>query len=148
MKKIALSALLVSSFLFGSSQTLTQGESSVGVQETSLKLQEFLESKKINVFSVIKHSDEAKKVNLDMQETEVVIFGAPKVGTPLMACSPKIALELPLKMLIYKNKAGKTIVAYEDIKSIAKRYDTKNCQEIVEKLSKAQNNIFKVVTTK
>lgn len=83
-----------------------------------------------------------------MQETQVVIFGAPKAGTPLMVCSPKIALELPLKTLIYKNKAGKTIVAYEEIKSIAKRYDTKNCQEIVEKLSKAQQNIFNVVASK
>lgn len=148
MKKIILGALFASSFLLASNQTLTQGVSDLGVQETSVKLQKFLESKKINIFSVIEHSNEAKKANLEMQDTQVVIFGAPKVGTPLMVCSPKIALELPLKILIYKDKSGKTIVAYEDMKSVSKRYDTKDCQEIIERLSMAQKKIFEVITTK
>lgn len=145
MKKVIALAFLAT-FLIGGENMLVEGKSALDVKQTSEKLQNILKSKGLDIFSVIKHSDEAKKVNLDMQDTQVVIFGSPKAGTPLMQCSPKIALELPLKMLIYKNKKNETIVAYEDIKNAATRYDTKNCEEIILKLSKAQENFFKAIT--
>lgn len=148
MKKIIIGSLVLAASLFGGQKMLIEGVSSLSVEQTSQKLQDILKSKNVNVFSVIKHSDEASKVNLNMQDTQVVVFGAPKAGTPLMVCSPKIALELPLKMLIYKNEQGKTIVAYEDLKSAAKRYDTQKCEQIIEKLSLAQKNFFNAITTK
>ncbi|WP_419250227.1 DUF302 domain-containing protein [Campylobacter fetus] len=94
---------------------------------------------------MFEHSKLAKEVNLEMRDTVVVAFGAPKAGTPLMQCEPSIALELPLKMVIYKDNDSKTVVAYRDIKDIAKSYGA-NCDEVVNKLSAAQSNFFKAIT--
>lgn len=137
--------LLLSLFSALSFAKLVEGVSPLSVEETSAKLQEILTKKGVKVFSVFNHSLEATNVNLTMNETQVVVFGSPKMGTPLMQCSPTLALELPLKFLIYK-KDDKTIVAYEDLKKAAKRHDSKNCQDIIKKLSKAQENFFKAIT--
>lgn len=146
MRKIIFSlCVLTSTFLLGGDMLIT-GKSDLSVADTSKKLQNLLKEKGVNVFAVIEHSKEAKKVSLDMSDTEVVVFGAPKAGTPLMQCEPKLALELPLKMLIYANKDGKTEVAYESLQDVAKRYDASKCQEIINKLSKAQENFFKAIT--
>ncbi|WP_078424318.1 DUF302 domain-containing protein [Campylobacter pinnipediorum] len=103
------------------------------------KAVEILKSKQLKVFDIIEHSKLAKDVGLDMGDTTVVIFGSPKVGTLLMQCSNEIAIELPLKFLIYKNQ-DKTILAYEDIKQIAKRYNAQDCK-IVSKISEVQNKL-------
>lgn len=146
MRKIIFSlCVLTSTFLLGGDMLIT-GKSDLSVADTSKKLQNLLKEKGVNVFAVIEHSKEAKKAGLDMSDTEVVVFGAPKAGTPLMQCEPKLALELPLKILIYKDKEGKTEVAYESLQDVAKRYDASKCQEIVNKLSKAQENFFKAIT--
>lgn len=145
MKKILLALSIFSTLSFAGEKVLQSGTSSLSVEETAQKLQNILKEKGLKIFGVFEHSKLAKEVGLEMQDTIVVAFGAPKAGTPLMQCEPQIALELPLKMLIYKDKNGKTIVAYEDIKSIAKRYDAK-CDNVLTNLSKAQANFFKAVT--
>lgn len=145
MKKIAF---LLSFFVvaFAGKSPLIEAPSALSVKDTSAKLQEILKSKGLTIFAVVDHHAAAKQAGLDMQEAQVVIFGSPKAGTPLMQCSPEIAVELPLKFLIYQDKNKKTKVAYESLKSVAKRYNTKNCQKIVENLSKAQENFFKALT--
>ncbi len=145
MKKFLATAAIAASTVFAGD--LVSGNSPLGVDETAAKLQNILTEKGLKVFGVFEHSKLAKEVNLDMTDTVVVAFGAPKAGTPLMQCMPQIALELPLKMVIYKDEAGKTVVAYDDIKNIAKRYgaDAK-CGEVVGKLSAAQANFFNAIT--
>lgn len=145
MKKILLLVALLVSFAFGGNNMLVSGFSSFSVVETSMKLQQILKEKGLKIFGVFEHSKLAKEANLDMRDTIVVAFGSPKAGTPLMKCEPSIALELPLKILIYQDDNGKTIVAYDDIKNIAHRYGA-NCGEIIEKLSLAQANFFKAIT--
>lgn len=145
MKKVLLIVSLLASLAFAGDKMLVSGVSPLSVDETALKLQNIIKDKWLKIFGVFEHSKLAKEVNLQMNDTVVVAFGAPKAGTPLMQCEPSIALELPLKMLIYKNSDGNTIVAYDDIKNIAKRYNA-NCDEVVNKLSAAQANFFKAVT--
>lgn len=146
MKKLVLFMILLCGFLFAKSDGIISSKSKLNVSETSKKLQNILKKKNINIFKVVEHSKEAKKVGLNMKDTEVVIFGAPKVGTILMKCSPKFALDLPLKFLIFENEKKETIVTYESIKNIAKKYDTSNCNDIINKLSNAQEKIFKAIT--
>jgi uncharacterized protein (DUF302 family) len=55
----------------------------------------------------VDHSGEAKKVGLEMPPTKLLIFGSPKGGTPVMIAAPSIALDLPLKILIAEDSAGK-----------------------------------------
>lgn len=140
MKKL----LILTLFSVLSFAKLVEGVSPLSVEDTSAKLQNILTKKGVKIFSVFNHSLEAKNVDLSMQDTQVVVFGAPKMGTPLMKCEPFLAIELPLKFLIFK-KGDKTIVAYEDLKEVVKRYDAKKCNEIVNKLSKAQENFYKSI---
>ncbi|MGP1450625.1 MAG: DUF302 domain-containing protein [Wolinella sp.] len=145
MKRLLALLLMSASFGFGSGN-LIEGISESGVDKTVENLARILTSKGVHIFEIIQHDKLAKDANLALEESSVVIFGAPKAGTPLMQCAPRIALELPLKFLIYK-RDNKTIVAYEDIKSIAMRYDAQNCTA-VENLSKAQAGFFSAITKK
>src|SRR5258708_37808533 len=71
------------------------------VEETLERLQEAIHSRNLTLFAHIDHSGEAKRAGLTMQEAHVLIFGNPKGGTPLMIASPLLALDLPLKVLVW-----------------------------------------------
>lgn len=143
MKKIILSAAMAAVTAFGGDM-LTTGISPLGVDETTDKLANIVKEKGLMLFDVVAHSKLAKEAGLEMTDTNVVIFGSPKVGTLLMQCSPAIALELPMKFLIYK-KESKTVVAYEDVKSIAARYGAGDCAPVA-KMSELQANLLKAVS--
>lgn len=123
---------------------LTTAQSDLSVDEAVKKFEKVVASRNITVFDVIEHSKLADKVGLKMADTTVVIVGSPKVGTLLMQCEPKIALEMPLKFLFYKD-GDKTVIAYEDVKDIATRYGAQEC-EAVSKLSAAQANLLNDMT--
>ena len=82
------------------------------VHETVEKLKNILEAKGVTLFALIDHSGEAEKVGLKMPPTKLLIFGSPKAGTPLMLASPSIAIDLPLKILIWEDSGGKVWVSY------------------------------------
>jgi uncharacterized protein (DUF302 family) len=82
------------------------------VDQTLQKLEEVLDAKGVKIFAVIDHSGEAEKAGLKMRPTKVVIFGNPKAGTPAMLASPSLAIDLPLKMMIWEDSAGRIQVSY------------------------------------
>jgi uncharacterized protein (DUF302 family) len=82
-----------------------------------------LNRKGIRLFAIVDHSDEAAKVGLSMQPTKLVIFGSPRVGTPVMIAAPGAALDLPLKILISENRDGEVLVSYNDIEWLAERHE-------------------------
>ena len=82
------------------------------VDATVGKLKAILDSKGVKIFAVIDHSGEAQKAGMPMRNTKLVIFGSPKAGTPLMIASPSIAIDLPLKILIAEDAAGKVWISY------------------------------------
>jgi uncharacterized protein (DUF302 family) len=86
------------------------------------RLQETLRSRGIALFAHINHSEEARRVGLEMQEAHVLIFGNPKAGTPLMIASPLVALELPLKVLVWQGNDGRTWISYTSSDYLAARY--------------------------
>ena len=86
------------------------------------RLQEILQSHGLVLFAHINHSEEARRVGLEMQEAHVLIFGNPKAGTPLMIASPLVALELPLKVLVWQGSDGRTWVSYTSSDYLAARY--------------------------
>jgi uncharacterized protein (DUF302 family) len=81
------------------------------VEETLARLLEAIRSRKLNLFAHIDHSGEAKRVGLKIQEAHVLIFGNPKGGTPLMIASPLLALDLPLKALVWQSEDGRVWVS-------------------------------------
>jgi uncharacterized protein (DUF302 family) len=93
------------------------------VDETLAKLQTILQAKGIAVFALVDHSGEAAKVGMKMRPTRLLIFGNPKGGTPLMLAAPSIALDLPLKILIWEDDQGKVWVSYNTTEYLAERHD-------------------------
>ena len=92
------------------------------VDETLVKLQAVLKAKDVAVFALIDHSGEAKKVGMEMHPTKLLIFGNPKGGTPLMLAAPTIAIDLPLKILIWEDDMGKVWVSYNSPEYLAQRH--------------------------
>jgi uncharacterized protein (DUF302 family) len=92
------------------------------VDETAEKLQAILRAKGIALFALVDHSGEAAKVGMKMRPTKLLILGNPKAGTPLMQASPSIAMDLPLKILIWEDAAGKVWVSYNSPTYLRKRH--------------------------
>jgi uncharacterized protein (DUF302 family) len=92
------------------------------VDATLGKLQAILQVKGIAVFALIDHSGEAEKVGMKMRPTKLLIFGNPKGGTPLMVAAPSIAIDLPLKILVWQDDQGKVWVSYNSPEYLAKRH--------------------------
>jgi len=82
------------------------------VDETVAKLEAILQAKGVKLFTIVDHSGEAASAGLKMPNTKLLIFGNPKAGTPLMLASPSAALDLPLKILVTEDGAGKTWISY------------------------------------
>jgi uncharacterized protein (DUF302 family) len=92
------------------------------VDETVAKLQATLQAKGVAVFALIDHSGEAEKVGMHMRPTKLLIFGNPKGGTPLMLAAPSIAIDLPLKILVWEDDQGKVWVSYNSAEYLAERH--------------------------
>jgi uncharacterized protein (DUF302 family) len=87
------------------------------------KLKGILEANGVTVFAIIDHSGEAEKAGFQMRATKLVIFGSPKAGTPLMLAAPSIALDLPLKILIWEDNSGKAWVSYNSPGYLKERHE-------------------------
>jgi uncharacterized protein (DUF302 family) len=93
------------------------------VDETVQRLQDLLREKNIHLFALIDHSGEAEKAGLEMRPTKLLIFGNPKGGTPLMQAAPSVAIDLPLKALIWEDADGKVWLTYNDAAYIQRRHE-------------------------
>ena len=82
------------------------------VEQTVEKLKNILQSKGVTLFALVDHSGEAEKAGMKMHPTKLLIFGSPKAGTPLMLAAPSIAIDLPLKILVWEDAEGKVWVSY------------------------------------
>jgi len=92
------------------------------VDETAAKLKAILQAKGIMLFALVDHSGEAEKVGMKMPNTKLLIFGNPKAGTPLMLAAPSTAIDLPLKILVWEDRAGKTQVSYNSAEYLQQRH--------------------------
>ena len=116
------------------------------VSATSERLQNALKSKGMTVFTVINHTEGAKGVGIELNPTQVVIFGNPKIGTPLMKCGQTMAIDLPQKALIWEDDDGQVWLSYNDPKYLAQRHGTKGCEEVIGKIENALNNFAQAAT--
>lgn len=93
------------------------------VDETVERIKGILQSKAITLFALIDHSGEAEKVGMKMRPTKLLIFGSPKAGTPLMLASLSIAIDLPLKILVWEDSTGNVWLSYNSPEYLAERHD-------------------------
>jgi uncharacterized protein (DUF302 family)/uncharacterized membrane protein YidH (DUF202 family) len=92
------------------------------VDQTVRKLEEILQGKGVKLFALVDHSGEAEKAGMQMKPTKLLIFGSPKAGTPLMISSPSIAIDLPLKILVWEDNNGKGWISYNSLAYLQARH--------------------------
>ena len=92
------------------------------VPETIQRLSALLKSKGVATFALIDHSNEAEKAGLKMRPTQLLIFGNPKGGTPLMLAAPSTAIDLPLKALVWEDADGKVWLSYNSPDYLQQRH--------------------------
>lgn len=92
------------------------------VAETLARLEMIIKSKGIPILALIDHSGDAERAGLKMQPTKLLIFGNAKAGTPLMIASPTVAIDLPLKALVWQDSSGKVWVSYNSPDYLKQRH--------------------------
>jgi uncharacterized protein (DUF302 family) len=93
------------------------------VDATLSKLTAFITSKGLTLFAHIDHGAGASAAGLHMQPAHVLIFGTAKAGTPLMVARPLLALDLPLKVLVWEDAGRKVWVSYTTPEFLVQRHD-------------------------
>ena len=121
-------------------------KSSHEVKATADRLENTLKQKGMTVFIRINHAAGAQKVGKKLRPTELVVFGNPKVGTPLMLCSQSMAIDLPQKALIWEDQEGTVWFSYNDPNYLVERHGITGCAEVIKKLEKALSNFVKAAT--
>jgi uncharacterized protein (DUF302 family) len=121
-------------------------KSSHEVKATADRLENTLKQKGMTVFIRINHAAGAQKVGKKLRPTELVVFGNPKVGTPLMQCSQSTAIDLPQKALIWQDDQGQVWLSYNDPNYLVERHGITGCDEVIKKIEKALSNFAKAAT--
>jgi len=96
--------------------------SKYSVEETRQRLESLVKSRGLTVFALIDFTGDAAKVGLRMRPTQLLIFGNPKAGTPLMIASPSIALDFPLKAVAWEDGDGNVWLSYNAPEYLKERH--------------------------
>lgn len=134
-------ALLSLSFGVIAADGMINVKSNHSVADTANKLEKVLLSKGMNVFTRIPHSKGAKSVGVELRPTELIIFGNPKVGSPLMKCAQSVALDLPQKALIWQDEKEAVWISYNDPAYLKKRHNIQGCDKVLAKVTGALSKL-------
>ncbi len=148
MRQLFLSLIAILFFVSSAAADtgLVSVKSSHSVRETADRLESTLGKKGMTVFNRINHAEGASKIGKKLRPTELIIFGNPKVGAPLMQCSQTVAIDLPQKALIWEDEAGQVWLTYNDPKYLATRHDISECAEVLKKIENALRNFANAAT--
>jgi uncharacterized protein (DUF302 family) len=148
MKKIIL-MLVLTAFMAGPAAAqggLVSIKSSHGVVTTANRLESALKEKGITVFARIDHAAGAQRVGQTMKPTLLIIFGNPAMGTPLIQRSRSIGIDLPLKALIWEDRAGQVWFTYNAPDYLVHRHGITEMGEAVQKMEQALSNFAMAAT--
>ena len=121
----------------GITQGLTSIPSRSGPKETMDRLEAEIRAQRMTVFARIDHTAGAAEAGLKLAPTELIIFGNARGGTPLMQSVQTVGLDLPLKVLVWEDAAGKTWLSYNEPSWIARRHSIANAKQVVSKMAAA-----------
>lgn len=150
MRCIFRLALMTSTLLLAMHAQAADGlvavKSSHDVKATADKLESVLKEKGMTVMARVNHQQGAEKAGMELRPTEVVIFGNPKVGTPLMQCAQSVAIDLPQKALIWEDANGEVWLGYNNPEYLKNRHSIEGCDKVLDKVSVALGNFAKAAT--
>ena len=143
----AIFILVVSSYVSAEESLITL-ESEYSAKETADRFESIIKGKGLTLFARIDHKKNATDVNLELRATEVIIFGNPKIGTPLMLCAQNAAIDLPQKVLITEDSEKKVWLSYNNPAYIKARHDIQGCDKVINKITTVLNKLSLAATSK
>ena len=126
---------------------LVEIKSPYSVHETMNRLGEIVKQRDLKVFARIDHAAGAAKVGKSLRPTELLIFGNPQGGAPLMECAQSAGIGLPLKALVWEDASAQVWLGYNDPDYLAKRHGVTQCP-VVEKLRQVLAGIAEAVVAR
>ena len=115
-------------------------KSSHSVKATADKLEALLNEKGMAVFNRIDHRAGAKKAGVDLRPTELLLFGNPKVGAPLMASNQTAGIDLPQKMLVWEDEQGGVWLTYNNPEYLKERHNIAGNDPLFDKINTVLGN--------
>ena len=123
-------------------QGIVTKESNYNFASTLDRLMTILDKKKaLKIMATLDHQSNAQKAGIELTPTYLVVFGNPKIGSPLMKTQQSLALDLPQKMLVWEDKSGQAFVSYNDIYFLKERHQIEGHDEMFKKISGALDKI-------
>lgn len=127
---------------------LVRRQSPHPVDATIDRLESVIEQRGLTVFARIDHAAAAKKAGLELRPTELIIFGSPAVGTPLMQAQQTMGLSLPLKILAWQDSAGQVWLGYDAPRDVAAEREVPADHPLLGKIADALNGMTEAATAK
>lgn len=132
-----------------SAERHTKVKSENSFDETYDALKKAIESKEpLTIVAELDHQANAKKAEMELRPTKVIMFGNPKLGTPLMKANQAMGVDLPQKMLVYEDEKGDVYVVYNKPKVLAQNHNIKGQNKVLDKVSKALKGLAETATKK
>lgn len=125
---------------------LVEVKSAHGVKETITRFEIVAKERGLIIFARIDHAAGAQKIGKTLRPTELLIFGSPQGGTPLMECAQTSGIDLPLKALAWEDAAGQVWLGYNDPQYLVTRHGAKDCGPVAQNLRKALEGLAWVAT--
>lgn len=116
------------------------------VDATADKLANAITGKGLKVVARVDHAEAAEEADMELRPTELIIFGNPKAGTPLMQCAQSTAIDLPQKALIWEDDEGQVWLGYNDPAYLKERHSIEGCDKPLENITKALESLAEVAT--
>jgi uncharacterized protein (DUF302 family) len=143
MRIVAAALLLLVSATSALSEKLIALESKYDVKETLDRLAAELDKRGIKVAARVDHAAGAKAVGMELPPIEVLMFGNPRLGTPLMQLAPAIGIDLPMKVLAWQDKAGKVWIGYAAPDALKARHGISDRDEVFKAMAAALDGLTK-----
>jgi len=134
---IAMAMLLALSMPAKAADELTVKPSKYPIKETLDRLTAALDEKGITPVARIDHAAAAEAAGLELKPTEILLFGNPKLGTPLMQANRHIAIDLPMKVMVWEDDAGKVWIGYTMPETLKARYDIDGQDDVLKTMAGA-----------
>jgi uncharacterized protein (DUF302 family) len=129
--------LVLTAAAAGAAEGLVSVKSPHSAKETIDRFEAAAKARGLNIFLRVDHAAGAKKIGKEIRPTELLVFGNPQGGTPLMECAQSAGIDLPLKALAWQDEGGQVWLAYNDPRYLATRHGAGDCGPVVANLTKA-----------
>lgn len=121
-------------------------KSNYSVKQTADRFSDLLEQKQLKLFARINHSAGAESIGATLRPTELLIFGKPEIGTPLMQANQEVALDLPQKILVLEDQSAQTWICYEDPEHLIAKHRLGGVDEVLNQVKGAMTALTNAAT--